>query len=567
VLDKDLQAIQEARTLVAQVSAAQKELAKFSQEKIDAIVAAMAQAAHREAERLARMAYEETGYGNVGDKTLKNLFSSDIVYDYIKGLKTIGILREDKENKIIEIAHPVGVVAAVIPSTNPTSTTICKALISIKAGNGVVFSPHPSAVKCISETARLLYEAALAAGAPKGIIACMTAPTIEGTQELMKHRLTGVILATGGPGLVRAAYSSGRPAIGVGPGNVPAFIERTADVKKAVRDVIAGKTFDYGTLCSSENSVIVDEPIHNQVVEEFKKNGGYFCTAAEAAALSKVVVNPDRHLNTQIVGKPATFIAQKAGIPAPEGTRVLIARLEGVGRDYPLSIEKLSPILSYYVVKGWREGCQRCIQVLNYGGMGHTLALHSNDMEVIKAFGLEKPAFRIVVNTLASIGAVGYTTNLVPSMTLGCGSVGGNITSDNIGPLNLINIKRVAFETKPFTSKTTSAEVKSSAIGKVSREVIREIVDELLSRRVAQVAGGSALPAAPTPSQPKKNPEPSPVAQKRAEAPARRTADFVSEADVRAAISRNEKIQIGSRTLITPLARDLGNEQGIFIYE
>lgn len=564
--DKDLRSIQEARTLVAQVSDAQKELAKFSQEQIDAIVARMAEAARRESERLARMAVEETGYGNVADKTKKNLFSAEIVYNYIKNLKTVGIIKEDDENKIIEIATPMGVVAGIIPTTNPTSTAIFKCLIALKAGNGIVLSPHPSAVKCITEAARVVYEAARSAGAPAHIIACMSAPTIEGTQELMRHKRTSIILATGGAGLVRAAYSSGKPALGVGPGNVPAFIERTADVTKAVRDVLAGKCFDYGTLCSSENSVVVDEPINEKTMDAFEANGGYFLTPLQAEALAKLVVLPSKTLNTQVVGKAATVIADMAGIKVPDGTRALLVKLGGVGKEYPLSMEKLAPILSYYVVKDWREGSARCNEILNFGGMGHTLTIHSKDTEVIKAFALMNPAFRVCVNTLASIGAVGYTTNLVPSMTLGCGTLGGNITSDNIGPLNLLNIKRVAFETRPFTAKADAPAARlasAAAVGreepKINRDVIRQIVDELLSKkgdkRSAPLLTGSSSGGDPNPTPPR--------APKPAGSPP--ISDFVSEDDVRRAIAKNEKIHIGSRTIITPLARDLGNENDIFV--
>src|SRR6185436_18951368 len=446
VADKDLVSIQEARGLAKRAREAQRTLAGFSQEQVDRIVDAMAAAAKNEAERLARMAHEETGFGNTKDKTLKNLFSAVDVYNYIRPMRTVGILREDTVRRVVEIAEPMGVVAAVIPSTNPTSTAIYKALISIKARNACVMSPHPSAKGCIQETVRVMHAAAVAAGLPPDALLCMTEVSLEGTQELMRARDTGVILATGGIGLVRAAYSSGKPAYGVGPGNVPAYIEKTADVPTAVRHVVEGKTFDNGTLCSSEQSVICDEPIKDHVIAELKKNGAYFLSDAEAAAVARVVVTPQRLANPEIVGKPATHIAEKAGVKVPPETRVLVAPLGGVGRDYPLSIEKLSPVLAFYVVKDWHEGCERVLQLLRYGGTGHTMAIHSRDDAVIREFALKKPVFRIVANTQAAMGATGYTTGLAPSMSLGCGAYAGNITSDNITPLHLINIKRLAYE-------------------------------------------------------------------------------------------------------------------------
>ncbi|MBI4483691.1 MAG: aldehyde dehydrogenase family protein [Acidobacteria bacterium] len=449
IRDKDLQSVQEVRRLCEAAAEAQKSLARLSQEQTDRIVAAMAEASRRESQRLADLAVQETTYGNPHDKNLKNLFSAEMVYGYIKTLKTAGILREDPQNKVIEIGEPMGVVAAIIPTTNPTSTTIYKGLIALKARCAVVFSPHPSAVRCISETASVLAEAALGAGAPAGSIGCMTISTMEGTQELMRHPAVAVVLATGGAGLVRAAYSSGKPAYGVGPGNVPAFVERTADVPKAVRDIVAGKCFDNGTLCSAEQAVVVDEPVDPQVRDELKKNGAHFLTPEEVNQVAQVVVTPGYLVNPKIVGQTAPAIAQLAGVRVPPATRVLIGELEGVGKKYPLSIEKLSPVLAYYRVRDWKHGLDVCTQLLRFGGLGHTIVLHSRDDEVIRQMAMELPAFRIVVNSLASIGAVGYTTGIVPSMTLGCGGAGGNITSDNISPLHLINVKRVAYETRP----------------------------------------------------------------------------------------------------------------------
>src|SRR3954468_19802511 len=466
--DRDLASIAEARTLARRAKKAWLELAEFSQAKIDAIMDAMAAAVTPQAEVLARLAVEETGYGIVADKIQKNLFASEKVYGFIRPMKTVGVIARHDDTRVVEIAEPFGVVAAVVPSTNPTSTAIYKILIAIKARCAIVLSPHPSAVKCITRVAELMNEAAIKAGAPDGAISWMTTVTLEGTQELMKHRDVAVILATGGMGLVRSAYSAGKPAYGVGPGNAPAYIERTADVKKAVKDIITGKTFDNGLLCSSENSVVADEAVADEVKKEFVGQGGYFMNKSEIDAVARVLVSPQRLPNPALVGKSAMFIAEKCGITVPAGTRVLIAPLEGVGRDYPLSIEKLCPVLSYYVVKDWREGCERCKQILRYGGMGHTMSIHSQNEQIILEFGLHKPAFRIVVNSPATHGSIGLSTGLDPAMTLGCGGYGGNITSDNISPRHLLNIKRLAYEVTPVANRFERA-AQSAGSGGASR--------------------------------------------------------------------------------------------------
>ncbi|MBZ5536750.1 MAG: acetaldehyde dehydrogenase (acetylating) [Acidobacteriia bacterium] len=570
--DADLLAIQEVRDLLARAVEAQKTFAEFSQEKVDAVVAAMARAAQDAAVSLAKAAHEETGFGNVPDKTIKNQFCCINLYEAIKDMKTVGILRQDHEKKIWEVASPLGVVAAVIPSTNPTSTTMFKALISVKARNAVVISPHPSAKHCIRETTRILGEAARGAGAPDGILGCLTNPTLEATQELMSHRRTAVILATGGHGLVKAAYSSGRPAFGVGPGNVPAYIEQTANVAKAVRDVINGKTFDYGTLCSSEQSLICDEAVKEAVVEECKRNGAYFLNDDEIAKVSRTVVTEKFTANPMIVGKPAPYIAEQAGFHVPSTTRVLIAPLAGVGRKYPLSIEKLSPVLSFYVVKDWREGCERCVEVLNFGGLGHTLALHCNDESIIREFALRKPVFRLVVNTLASIGAVGATTGLFPSMTLGCGAPGGNITSDNISPMHLINIRRVAFELREYQASAAHRSQSSpvtAVVGNPDRELIASVIDRFLASKGALAVaspGGHSPSSAPNSSGEISSPEKKTFSSPhRIEPVDHHPVDFVSEADVRRAIESNEKIAIHGKTIITPAARDLAESHDILV--
>jgi acetaldehyde dehydrogenase (acetylating) len=453
--DRDLISVQEAREAIERAAEAQKKFAAFSQEQVDAVVEACAAAAAEAGEALARLAVEETGYGNVPDKIIKNRLASVEVPRAIRGMKTVGILREDREKAVIEIAAPVGVVAAVIPSTNPTSTTIYKTLISLKARNAVVLSPHPSAMRCICESAAVLTRAALKTGAPENLIECLKHPTMQGTQELMRHRLTGVILATGGTGLVRAAYSSGRPAFGVGPGNVPALIERTASVKKAIADIFAGKTFDYGTICSSEQSIVAEEAVRDQALEECRQQGAYFLTPDEIKKLGEIVFRGGSATpNPQVVGRHATVIAEMAGIKVPPATRVLIARLEGVGRDVPLSGEKLSPILAFYSAPNLAACIALCVRLLQHGGLGHTASIHSQSEAAVKQFGLAVPAFRVAVNTSAVHGSIGYSTNLFPAMTLGCGSPGGNITSDNIGPEHLMNVKRVAWESRAVEHRT-----------------------------------------------------------------------------------------------------------------
>ena len=578
--DKDLASIAEARALVRRARAVAPVLAEFSQAQIDAIVDAMAAAVTPQAEALARLAHDETGYGVVADKIQKNLFASDKIYKFIRPMKTVGVIRRLDDRKVVEIAEPFGVVAAIVPTTNPTSTAIYKILISMKARCPIVISPHPSAVRCITRTAELMNEAARRAGAPDGAINWMTTVSLEGTQELMKARETAVILATGGMGLVRAAYSAGKPAYGVGPGNAPAYIERSADVSKAVLDIVTGKTFDNGLLCSSENSVVCDAPLVEEVKRQFAANGAHFLSPSEIDLLGKALVTPQRLPNPAFVGKPATYIAQQVGIQVAAGTRVLIAELAGVGRDYPLSIEKLCPVLSFYVVADWKEGCERCKQILRYGGMGHTMSIHSRNEEVILQFGLKKPAFRIVVNTPTTLGSIGLTTSLDPSMTLGCGGWGGNITSDNIGPQHLLNIKRLAWETSP-APRRAAADAVSPSRGVTdpglplprAPEAPRPvgIAAESLARRIDQfLASRGYTPA--TPAEPKGiaaavKTEPPPRSEPPAAAKSEyeKAADFVCEDDVRQAVRHGRKIVIGERTIVTPAARDMGEEHRIFV--
>ena len=580
--DRDLASVQEARTLARRAKEAAAALAELSQAQIDAIVDAMAAAVTPQAEALARLAHEETGYGVVADKVQKNLFASEKVYRFIKPIKTVGVVGRLEDRKVIEIAEPFGVVCAIVPSTNPTSTAIYKILIALKARCPIVISPHPAAVRCITRVAEIMHEGARRAGAPDGAINWMSTVTLEGTQELMKARETAVILATGGMGLVRAAYSAGKPAYGVGPGNAPAYIERTADLAKAVRDIVTGKTFDNGVLCSSENSVVVDAPVAEEVKRLFAADGGYFMSPAEIDAVGRALVTPQRLPNPALVGRPATYIAKQAGVTVPDGTRVLIAELAGVGRDYPLSIEKLCPVLSFYVVNDWRDGCERCKQILRYGGMGHTMSIHSRNDEVILQFGLKKPAYRIVVNTPTTHGSIGLTTGLDPAMTLGCGGHGGNITSDNISPRHLLNIKRLAYETTPAVVRRDAPAAVAAGAPPLPRAPVVQVpgglAAESLARRIDQFLAargytppdsspGSPGPAAPaTPAALAAGPRAD--APRPAAAPPAATetpADFVCEDDVRQAMRQGRKITIGERSIVTPAARDLGEQHRLFV--
>jgi acetaldehyde dehydrogenase (acetylating) len=571
--DRDLASIAEARMLARRAKQAWAELAELSQDQIDAIVTAAATAATRHAEAFARLAVDETGFGVYEDKIQKNLFASQQVYEFIRPMRTVGVVARHEEKRVVEIAEPFGVVAAIVPSTNPTSTAIYKILIALKARCSLVISPHPSAVRCITRVAEVMDEAARAAGAPAGAINWMTTVTLEGTQELMKQRDVAVILATGGMGLVRAAYSAGKPAYGVGPGNAPAYIERTADIRKAVRDIITGKTFDNGVLCSSENSVIVDEPIAEQVKREFQAQGAHFLSKAEMDKVAAVLVTPQRLPNPALVGKSAPHIAHACGITVPDTTKVLIAHLEGVGRDFPLSIEKLCPVLSFYVVRDWREGCERCKQILRYGGMGHTMAIHSQNEQVILEFGLKKPAFRVVVNTPTTFGSTGISSGLDPAMTLGCGGYGGNITSDNITPRHLLNIKRLAYETTAVPNRferaagtgprRPMAPARPVEPNGIRADVLNERIARFLSARGYKAEAG-APPAASVPEFPPPGTAAAASAGTSTPAPTDPPLDFVCEDDVRAAIRAGRRLVVSERAIITPSARELGESQRVF---
>ncbi len=480
--DKDLQSVQQVRDLISAAKEAQLEFKHFNQEQVDKIVKAMVDAGFQASETLAKKAAEETGFGKWEDKALKNQFGTRDVWASIKDLKTVGVIDVTENGRLVKIAEPMGVVAALIPSTNPTSTAMFKAIISLKCRNSIVASPHPRSVNCTKEALDIIRAAAEKAGAPKGLIQCMTLPTIAGTEELMKNDDTAVILATGSNPMVKAAYSAGKPAYGVGSGNVPAFIERTANYKKAVADIISGTTFDNGTLCSSEQAMIVDRPLKDKVIAEAKERGAYFVNAEEKLKLEKAVA-PKGKINPEIVGKSAAWIANYAGFKVPENTSVLVAECAGVGKDEIMSMEKLSPTLAFYVVDGWLEGCHKCIDLLQFGGVGHTLVIHSEDREIIMKFALEKPAFRIVVNTPSSLGAVGFTTPLNPSMTLGVGTWGGSIISENVTAKHLMNIKTLAFEVNPVNQgkSVNSLDVKSVSVNNTNG-YMGQIEERLIAR-------------------------------------------------------------------------------------
>lgn len=447
-IDKDLASIQEMREAVQKAKKAQETFMTFSQEKIDSIVEAVANAAYKKSEELAYLAVEETEMGVAEHKVLKNEVGSMGVYDSIKNERTIGVIENDTENKIQKIAYPFGVIAAIIPTTNPTSTAMNKSLISLKSGNGMVVSPHPRAKKCTIETLEICSDAATKAGAPKGLIGWISNPTIEATNQLMHHNDIDLILSTGGSGLVKAAYSSGKPAYGVGPGNVPVYIEETANIQEAVSTIIDSKTFDNGTICATEQAIIIDQSVKKSVMKEFESNGAYFMNEEEKKKIGYLIANEKGQVNPDIVGKTAVTIAEMVDINVPSNTRVLMAEEDKFGKGIPLSIEVLGPVFGIYTANNKEHAKEISINLLNLGGRGHTYSIHSNDNDVIQDFGQSMPVSRVVVNTLSSIGAVGSTTNLNPSMTLGCGGYGGNISSDNITAHHLFNTKRIAYSTK-----------------------------------------------------------------------------------------------------------------------
>ena len=579
--DQDLQSIQEVRAKVDAAYQAWGKYRSYSQAQVDAIVEAMAAAARRNAARLGELAASETGYGNGKDKYAKNMLAADILPRALRGMKTIGVLRELKEEQVVEIGVPMGVVAAILPTTNPTSTAIYKTIIALKAGNAIVVSPHPRAKRCTCETMAVLNKAALEAGAPEGVIQCIGDPTMESTNALMRHKRTGVILSTGGSGIVRAAYSSGKPAFGVGPGNVPVLLEASASVAECVAGVVAGKIFDYGTICSSEQCIVAERPRRDEVLNELRKLKAHICDEGQAKALARVLLTPQFTVTADCVGQPAPKIARMAGFEVAADTTVLIAEIAGVGKEHPLSAEKLSPVLSLLFVDTFKEQIRACEAILKFGGLGHTSAIYSKNDTRIREYAMRMPAFRVLVNTPTPQGATGITTNVFPAMTLGCGAVAGNITSDNIGPLHLVNVKRLAYKVRDAHNAFSPAESGDDAEKEtvIDRQRIVFAVERYLAQRTSSVPAATTIeslvdraisqrapiqrqatvalqpePSCAIPSQPTKPQPPLPT-----------IVDFVCEDDVRRAIVKEHKIFIGPKTIVTPAARDLASRHDTLV--
>jgi len=469
--DKDLSARQEARLLCKQAEAAQKQLAEMTQQQLDNIVEAIAREFYAASVELAELAVRETGFGNTEDKITKNRFASRTVADSIRSLKTVGVLKESESEKLWEIGVPVGVIAAIVPSTNPTSTICYKALIALKSGNAIVFSPHPKALVCSQKAVQIIAAAAAKAGAPAGCISCLSIGAMAGCQELMAAPQVKLILATGGPAMVRSAYSSGKPAIGVGAGNGPAYIHHSADIGNAIDCILRSKAFDNGTICASEQSIIVEKDMEQAVRQAAAQRGFYFMNAHEAGMLAKLLFRPSGALNPDIVGKPAEKLAQMAGFGVPSGTKILVAREQEAGPTRPYSMEKLCPVLAFFVMDSETAVLEKAIEVLEHEGSGHTFAMHAQDKAVVRRFAEKIPVSRFLVNTPAALGGIGATTALQPALTLGCGAVGGSSSSNNIGPMDLINIRRVAWDTE-----------KAAPTCKVDNALVEMLAEKILQR-------------------------------------------------------------------------------------
>ena len=481
--DADLISIQEARTLAMAAKSAQERWSQASQEDVDRVCAAMAEAGAAAAASLAALAVEETGYGVREHKTLKNQLCSTLLWESIRDVKTVGVIDRDEARRIFSVALPMGVVAALVPSTNPTSTAFFKIMIAVKARDAIVLSPHPAAARCTCAAATVMAEAAERAGAPKGLIGCMTSLSLQGTQELLRHRAVALILATGGSAMVRAAHSVGKPAYGVGPGNVPCYVDRSADLAQAARYLVASKAFDHSVICATEQAAIVDAPVAEAFAQLVTGAGAHFVASAEADLLRGLLFRPDGSTNSATVGKSPQVLAQMAGFAVPDQARILVARLASVGPQEPLSREKLTTVLGWYEAEGWQAGCAICMELIHFGGEGHSLVLHARDEAVIMAFGLEKPVHRIVVNTMCSLGGTGLTTGLSPSMTLGSGGVGGAITGDNIGVRHMFTVKTIAHGLRlpPLAAMGGGTEDAPSQRSTATNDTIEHIVKRVLA--------------------------------------------------------------------------------------
>lgn len=486
--DKDLLSVQEVRKLLENAKQAQQKLAATDQQTADKIVKSIAEAGVRNARRLAQMAHEDTEFGVVDDKVIKNIFASRGVYEYIKDAKMMGEIDRDPIRRVRAIAVPVGVIAGLVPSTNPTSTVLYKSEIAIKAGNAIVFSPHPNALRCILETVKVIRQAIAEAGGDENLVSCISIPTMQATDTLMKHPIVSMILATGGSAMVRAAYSSGTPAIGVGPGNGPCYIEKTVDIQASVAQIMASETFDNGTICASEQSVVCDDDMAAEVQREMTKQGAYFLDDQEYKQLGRFILRANGTMNPMIVGRSAQKIAELAGLSIPEGTKVLMAKEDGVGIGHPYSNEKLCPILAFYTAKDYCAVCKLAQEILYYEGAGHTFSIHTEDDAIVDYFAARVPASRIIVNTPSALGGIGATTGLMPSLTLGCGAIGGSATSENVGPQNLINVRKVAYGIRDLSEIKAEAkladqkcrivkdqDINQETVAKITAAVLRQL--------------------------------------------------------------------------------------------
>ncbi len=498
LFDSDLRSIQEARRLAVACREAQREFATASQAEVDRVCAAMADAVYRDAARLGQLAHDETGYGVAAHKKIKVEFASRTVWESIRDVPTVGVLRRDEAARVVEIGWPVGVVVGLCPSTNPNSTAVFKILISVKARNGCIIAPHPSALTSTYEAVRVMVEAGERAGMPRGLVACVREVSLQGTQELMRHYATSMILATGGTPMVRAAHSAGKPALGVGPGNVPVYVDRSADVAAAAEAIVNSKAFDCSTICATEQSVVADEPVAAELRQRMESLGAYWVDEQQKTALERVLFTSSGAMNPATVGRTPQHLAELAGFSVPSSARILVAELSSVGRDEPLSAEKLTTVLGWYTARGWRAGCERALELLRYGGDGHSVVIHATDEEVVLAFGIEKPAFRIMVNTWGSLGAIGATTGLMPSMTLAPGGVGGAVVSDNITVRHLLNIKRLAYplhQPPPEAYSAVAPERGAPRRGEPTAEKLPGLagdsdpVDRIVARVLADLGG------------------------------------------------------------------------------
>ncbi len=484
-MDKDLLSIQEARDLADAAYQAQLIWGHASQEEVDRVCAAMAEAASQASGRLGQMAHEETGYGVAAHKKLKNELGSRVVWESIKNIRTVGVIRQDEQRRVFDIAWPMGVIVALTPSTNPTSTAMFKIISAVKARNAIIIAPHPSSVRCTYETVTLMRQAAEKAGAPANLVGCMQIISLQGTQELMEHKRVRLILATGGSAMVKAAHSVGKPAYGVGPGNVPVYVDRSADLEKAARYIVASKAFDCSTICATEQAVIADKPIAQKLGQLMQAEGAYFADEQQTDRLRKLLFNSQGSINTATVGKPAQTLAGMAGFSIPQSARIIVTRLNKTGESEPLSREKLTTVLGWYEEDGWEAGCERSIDMIMFGGRGHTQIIHAQDERVIMAFGLEKPVFRILVNTMGTLGAVGLTTGLMPSLTLGSGGEGGSITGDNITVHHLYNIKRLAYELNAPPDSAMHVQPQNTT-GSNAQEIevlVRKVIQEIINKK------------------------------------------------------------------------------------